>query len=417
MDRIARARAHVLSWLAAALIGAVPAPHADADSIVFIKEHDVWIVSPDGSGARAVTVDGDETRPYRSPSQADDGRIFAGHGPEIVQLGQHGNELARFQPKLGPDGSFAFKGFAPDDVAVTADGTKVAYTVYGYSCVPGVSCGTRQMTGYVSADGARFYGYELALTGPEWISGDRVLAFGGMFRQVVFDAIDTGIDDGTLWFNDPGDVGLRDGELSRQGDRLALVRGDGDATQLRIYAVRRANEPPAPACETEAVPALEDPSWSPDGTRLAVARADGIEVLSLPAVVDGDCPGAQTAGVVIPGGTEPDWGPADVQPRYEITAEVFPGAKLRKVLRKGLTLAVETNVAGTLAGTLLVDGQAVASGSASLAPGPGLIGFRFTKPARKRLARRKTVALHADLTFATESGVVIPVSGTVEVAR
>jgi hypothetical protein len=66
---------------------------------------------------------------------------------------------------------------------------------------------------------------------------------------------------------------------------------------------------------------------------------------------------------------------------------------------------------------LLVDGNPVASGSASLAAGGGTITFRFTKPARKRLARQKTVAIYADLTFTTESGAVVPVDGTVELTR
>jgi hypothetical protein len=397
----APARPPALRWLAAALVAATCAQPAHADSIVFIKEHNVWIANPDGSGARALTADGDADRPYRSPSQADDGRISAGHRTEIVQLDRQGGQLARFQP----------------DVAVSADGAKVAYTVYGHSCVIGLSCGSRQMTGYVSADGTASHGYELGLTGPEWISGDTVLGFGGLFRQVLLDAIGTANSDATVWFNDPGNFTLRDGELSRQGDRLALLRDEGDAAHLVVFAVPAAHEAPRPACMTDAEATLDDPTWSPDGTRLAFAHAEGIEVLSLPVVTAGECPGAQSVGVVIPGGSEPDWGPADVQPPYTITADPVRGAKLRKALRKGLKLTVATNVAGTLAGGLLVDGRQVASGAASLAPGTGSITFRFTKAARKRLARRKAVAFVAELTFTTDSGAVVPVNGTVELKR
>jgi hypothetical protein len=385
-----------LRWLGVMLLGATLAPRAHADSIVFIKEHDVWVAAPDGSGGRAVTSDGDDTRPYRSPSQADDGRIWAAHGPEIVQLDRQGNELARFQPPLGPD------GFAPSDVAVSPDGTRVAYTVHGRSC-------------YVSSDGSTSHGYELHVTDPEWVTNDMVLAFGGMPRQVVLDSIGGGTDDGVVWFNDPENVGLRDGELSRQGNRLVVLRDVGDATHLIFVAVQDDTRPPQPACRTHADPSLDDPSWSPDGTRVAVANAEGIEIVS----VAGDC-AAESLGVVIPGGSEPDWGPADVEARSADRVDfvgVPSGVRLRKALRRGLTLTVETNASGTLAGHLRVDGETVSSGSAALAPGTGTVAFRFAKQARKRLMRRKSLTIVADLMLTTESGAVLPITASLELTR
>jgi hypothetical protein len=50
---------------------------ASADSLVFIKDHDVWLSQPDGSGQYRVTTDGTADNPYASPSQADDGTIVA----------------------------------------------------------------------------------------------------------------------------------------------------------------------------------------------------------------------------------------------------------------------------------------------------------------------------------------------------
>jgi hypothetical protein len=71
--------------------------------------------------------------------------------------------------------------------------------------------------------------------------------------------------------------------------------------------------PPAYACNTGYEATLDSPTWSPDGGRIAFAHKDGIEVLPLPSV-EPDCPGAASGTVVIPGGSEPDWGPAPVAP-------------------------------------------------------------------------------------------------------
>ncbi|HWM09200.1 MAG TPA: hypothetical protein VNO82_07640, partial [Solirubrobacteraceae bacterium] len=65
--------------LAAATLLLLPAA-AHADSIVFVKDGDVWVSAPDGSGQRALTRDGTADSPYRSPSQADDGTVAASFG-------------------------------------------------------------------------------------------------------------------------------------------------------------------------------------------------------------------------------------------------------------------------------------------------------------------------------------------------
>ena len=61
----------------------------------------------------------------------------------------------------------------PVDVAISPDGTKVAYTFYGYECPVGASCGARTTTGIIPSDrfrehaGVRHELLPLALLGHE----------------------------------------------------------------------------------------------------------------------------------------------------------------------------------------------------------------------------------------------------------
>jgi hypothetical protein len=403
---------------AAVLAVAIPlaaAGTAAADSIVYISDHDVWIANPDGSGARAITGDGESDWPYRSPSQANDGTIAAGRGSEVVRLDQQGNILSRFDPPV-PAGTASFGASPPQDVAISPDGSKVAYTFYGYSCLPGASCGTRQMTVYSHSDRAEALGHEFSLTHPEWITNGSVLGFSGWGNQVNFDQPGSGDYDAKHWFDD-GETDLTDGELSRQGDRLAVVRDYGTNAHLQLYAVNGFTAAPAKACRTGNDESLNDPSWSPDGKRIAFAHSEGVEVMALPSVVAGDCPGAQSGRVVLPGGSEPDWGPADVQPRYELEADVARGTRLAGALKRGLKLTTKTNVAGRLGGSILVDKKKVGAGTAELSAGPGSITFRFTKAARRKLASRRKVEVFVDATFTPRNGRPIPIGGSVEVKR
>ena len=61
----------------ALLLVLVAAAPAAADSLVYVKDSNVWSARPDGSEQRRLTTDGIPQAPYSSPSQADDGSIVA----------------------------------------------------------------------------------------------------------------------------------------------------------------------------------------------------------------------------------------------------------------------------------------------------------------------------------------------------
>src|SRR4051812_6843625 len=93
-DDAARPRWHrpwmrplLLSLLAAgALAATVTASPAAADSVVYVKDGNLHLVSPDGSKGYQLTFDGG----WSSPSQADDGTIGAIHNKQLVRLDRSG---------------------------------------------------------------------------------------------------------------------------------------------------------------------------------------------------------------------------------------------------------------------------------------------------------------------------------------
>ena len=118
---------------AAAALALSPAL-ASADSIVYVKDGNVWLASGSGGSQYQVTTDGTPEHPYRSPSQADDGTIAVGYGNEILRMRQNGQVLNRLDPPtLMNSVSHPMDG-VPVDVAISPDGTKVAYSFYGYEC-------------------------------------------------------------------------------------------------------------------------------------------------------------------------------------------------------------------------------------------------------------------------------------------
>jgi hypothetical protein len=341
----------------AALAAAGPAA---ADSIVYIKDHNVWLANPDGSGQHQVTTDGTASWAYGSPSQADDGTIAARHGTDIVRLRQNGERLSSFDPPDTTDSAGQPIGGTPSAVAVSPDGSKVAYTYHQANCPPGVSCGVRYVMLYSHADRATpvdTFG-KLYRNSPSWVSNDRLLAFNGYLSQVNYDSPGGGSDDDVHWFDDyemfDPSTDLGDGELSRQGDRFAAIRGYGSGTHLMIYKVTdnlisgTPSGPPSYACNTGDEETLDSPSWSPDGRSIAFAHKEGIEVIPLPSVEEG-CPGASSGRVVIPGGSEPDWGPAAVNPgpRTDIEAEVVRDPDPKSTTRRAACASKKTKRART----------------------------------------------------------------------
>jgi WD40-like Beta Propeller Repeat len=428
-------RTSIVAALTAAACLAVAGPAA-ADSIVYIKDDNVWVAGPDGSGQHQVTTDGEPGWRYASPSQADDGTIVAAKGTDIVRMKQNGQVLSSFDPPATTDSAGQHIDGVPLGVAISPDGSKIAYTFTQANCPPGVSCGIRYVTMYSHSDRAtdpEEFG-KLYRRSASWVTNDRALVFGGFGSQVNIDDFGGANDSDVHWFDDADVFGqadatdLGDGELSPQGDRLAILRGYGDAPPAA----------PAPACATGAEPTLRGPSWSPDGRTIAFEHKEGIETMRLPNVADGGCAGAESGRVVLPGGSQPDWGPADVNPGEKppctvhcdkppppctagcqpppcpdcgdvpaATIKVGPlkPVKLAAAARKGFALKVTVPGAGRLTVGARLGGKKVGSGSTTT-PGAGTatVTVRLTKKAAAALRKAKKPALSLAVTYVPVDG-------------
>jgi hypothetical protein len=83
---------------------------------------------------------------------------------------------------------------------------------------------------------------------------------------------------------------------------------------IRVYAMTNLVDRPTERCDLRSAPnsRIDSPSWSPDGGRLAWSEADGVWVSPI-APGAGDC--AAAPSLLIAGGSQPDWGPANVPRR------------------------------------------------------------------------------------------------------
>jgi hypothetical protein len=315
---VACMRKHLLAGLAAAAaLGAAAAPAA-ADSIVFVKNHNVWSSNVDGSKPHQLTRDGTASDPYVSPSQDDRGTIAAGKNVAIVRLNRNGRVISRFVPQTLKDSAGGSTMGHPAWISLSPDGSKVAYSLVSLTCNFTVDCGARATTTVAASDGSRMYdtpGLYGAFS--SWVTNDRVLFHGGyLYQNQVWDVGSSAepfnwFDDSDV-YGDGNSTDMSDGAVSRSGARYIAVRGYDATTQLVWYrvsgSIQSGPKPPAPEplCETGMDASIAAPTINADGTWAAWHESTGIWVKPNLDVCDGPQP-----ALAIPGASDPSWGPAD----------------------------------------------------------------------------------------------------------
>jgi hypothetical protein len=455
-------RLHRLVAGAAALCAlAIAAPAASADSIAYVKDGNVFLTTSDGARQFQVTFDGG----YADVSQADDGTMIALHGINLRKLDLQGNVLADFQTPVSDARPAPAKTFyGPFDPAISPDGTKVAYSYYYMTQSQNPGC--FPPTCYTTInEGGTGYSYSDRMTAwdepglrkhsgwrfPAWVDDTKLVLSNPTHLpndDVVVD-IPEGTSVGMLksWFTDAvqNNPGVGGGDVTRDQTKLAFQTGENNST-LSLYSTAGV---PSTFRDGEDDPVINPvvcyrysgptgggefgiPTFAPAGNRIAFTESDGIHVADVPDF-SGGCTmtgATQDPPLLIAGATQPDWGPADVPPARQqgggggnggqgsTMAITVSGKKLKTALRKGLKVSVTVPSAGKLSASATKKGRSVAkSATKSVKAGKRSLTLKFTKAARRSLARSRSVKLTVKVTFAPKGGAEKTTSQVVTLRR
>jgi hypothetical protein len=407
-------------WLCAVVsVFALGTSHAAASTLAYVEGGAVWVSAPDGSDAHEVSAG------LSYPALTDDGTVYALAGSD---------QVAVLPPGVPEKPSIAIVGAGAKAMSVSPDGSELAWG--------DVQEGLNDIQDGLSvlrvADGRRTD--ILSDRWPVWFSNTD-LTMGGPNGGDLFDA-STDQEHQAIWpaeYATAYDTTINQYAIDRSGTRGAAnmditTRGgpppsDPNAHTLVVFPVANA----APAVPTtqfcvvdgsQAHPIeISDITWSPDGSTLAWQEPDGIHEVRIPST--GNCPAIPGSQLVIPGGSEPSWGPSDDRRFPEPTAPPpGPGPKPQPTptaqkltllslphrltaaafVKHGLSLRVTVPVTGTLrAAATIVRSSArahhlpeatVGSGTAQVKhAGAVTLILRSSKRDSKRLRRTHSLPL------------------------
>ncbi|MDX6234935.1 MAG: hypothetical protein QOH68_4074 [Nocardioidaceae bacterium] len=303
-------------------------------SIVFIRAFNVWLAGPDGSGARQLTTDGTETANYHDPSQADDGTIWVVKGANSLhRLDRSGHDLASAV-------TLATLEHGAEGVAVAADSSHVAYTTVGTGQEVDPRFGTPTGTflyggtDIANPDGTSVAGAVLPnMEFPSWIGDSHVVVTDGvdLYLDTVGSAPPIKIlseQDGCLTdFDCPAGkeaaASLSSPTVSDDGTVMAFsyVPYYGPGGRRMAVQTDPTTIHPRTRCLIQSATQNNDTGslsrygqvFYYDDTAFDSSTFEtkvGQGIWAFPVNLDADDCGSSAAALILPQGSQPDWGPA-----------------------------------------------------------------------------------------------------------
>jgi hypothetical protein len=325
--------------LTAALLALLIATPAQADSIVFNKDGDLWLAYPDGSQRTLLASD---KAAYGDASVADDGTVVAtwGGGPggdafELRRLDRTGKVLSKI-PTAAKNANWGGVYWA----RVSPDGTKIAYTFsYQHSQdLPGCpltpqECAEKQTVyGTIVTHADRDtpigeLGFFRHWANATWIDNERLLLTRGGTNNAGVATVGGDATTVRPWTTFDG-ITLNMGAANRQLSRVAFTAGGfGDVILVGNTSAAAIGTAAPAQCMAFTDPDLSFSglTWSPDGAALAWDERNGIWMATVPADCD---PAKSSISHIIKDGDaySPYWGPGDIpgKPRPQPTPTPTP---------------------------------------------------------------------------------------------